>query len=406
MEPLQQGFRAAFPLLKSEVHGKPLVYLDNAATTQKPEAVLQAVNDYYRLTNSNVHRGVHHLSQLATEAYEKARQSVRHFLNAAHAHEIIFTRGTTESVNLVARSFGQARFQEGDEVICSGMEHHSNIVPWQLAGAGKNVRLRVIPVDGKGVLDLEAYKQLFNEKTRIVALTQASNVLGTINPVKEMIRIAHSHGIPVLVDGAQGVKCCLTDVQDIDCDFYCFSGHKIYAPMGIGVLYGKEKYLDALPPYQGGGDMIQHVSFTHTTFNQLPFKFEAGTPNVSGAIGLQAALEFIQSFGHDKIIRMEDELTAYATKKLSEDADIHIFGNAPQKAAVISFLIGKHHPTDIGTLIDFMGIAVRTGHHCCQPLMDSLGIPGTVRASFAAYNTTEEIDLLSDALRTARQMLG
>lgn len=406
MENLQQCFREAFPLLNREVHGKPLVYLDNAATTQKPEAVLRAVEDYYRQTNSNVHRGVHYLSQVATEAYEKARQCVQHFLNAAQPHEIIFTRGTTESVNLVAQCFGQAFFREGDEVICSCMEHHSNIVPWQLAGAAKNVRLRVIPINDEGVLDLEAYTRLFSEKTRIVAVSQASNVLGTINPVKEMIRIAHSRGVPVLVDGAQGVKCCLTDVQDLDCDFYCFSGHKIYAPMGIGVLYGKEKYLEALPPYQGGGDMIQHVSFGQTTFNQLPFKFEAGTPNVAGAIGLQAALEFIQGFGHAGLIRMEDELTAYATEKLREEGDIRIIGNAPQKAAVISFLMGPHHPTDVGTLIDFMGIAVRTGHHCCQPLMDRLGIPGTVRASFAAYNTTEEIDRLADALRTARQMLG
>ena len=406
MENLQQRFRESFPLLDREVHGKPLVYLDNAATTQKPEAVLAAVDAYYRRTNSNVHRGVHFLSQEATEAYEQARQCVQHFLNAARPHEIIFTRGTTEAINLVASSFGKARFQEGDEIICSCMEHHSDIVPWQLAGAPENVRLRVIPMDGNGVLDLEAYRQLFSEKTRIVAVTQASNVLGTINPVKEMIRIAHSHGVPVLVDGAQGVKCCLTDVQDMDCDFYCFSGHKIYAPMGIGVLYGKEKYLEALPPYQGGGDMIQHVSFEHTTFNQLPFKFEAGTPNVGGAIGLQAALEFIQSFGHAALIRMEEKLTAYATEKLSEAADIRIFGSAPQKAAVISFLMDPHHPTDVGTLVDFMGIAVRTGHHCCQPLMERLGIPGTVRASFAAYNTTEEIDRLAEALGTARQMLG
>lgn len=406
MEALQQRFRDAFPLLKSQVHGKPLVYFDNAATTQKPEAVIQAVETYYRHTNSNVHRGVHYLSQMATEAYEKARQCVQHFLNAAQPHEIIFTRGTTESINLVAHSFGKAFFRQGDEIISSVMEHHSDIVPWQLSGEGKDLRIRVIPINAKGELDIDAYASLFNEKTRIVAVTQASNVLGTINPLKEIIRIAHSHNVPVLVDGAQGVKCCRTDVQDLDCDFYCFSGHKIYAPMGIGVLYGKEKYLEAMPPYQGGGDMIQHVSFEHTTYNQLPFKFEAGTPNVAGAIGLQAALEFIQGFGHAKLIRIEEALTAYATQKLTETETVRIIGTAAQKAAVVSFLMDSFHPTDVGTLIDFMGIAVRTGHHCCQPLMDYLDIPGTIRASFAAYNTTDEIDRLAEALHTARKMLG
>ncbi len=402
----QQQFRESFPILKRQVHDKPLVYLDNAATTQKPEAVLRAVEEYYRETNSNVHRGVHHLSQLATEAYEQARKTVQQFLNARHPHEIVFTRGTTEAINLVAHGFGKSILQEGDEIICSIMEHHSNIVPWQLAGAGKSPNIRVIPMHENGELDLEAYERLFSGKTKIVAVTQASNVLGTITPLKEIIRIAHAHNVPVLVDGAQGAKCCITDVQELDCDFYCFSGHKIYAPMGIGVLYGKEKWLEALPPYQGGGDMIRHVGFDRTTFNDLPFKFEAGTPNVAGAIGLQAALEFVRQYGHENLIKYESELTAYATQRLMQEERVRIFGNAPEKAAVISFLMEPHHPTDVGTLIDFMGIAVRTGHHCCQPLIDSLGIPGTVRASFAAYNTFEEIDRLVESLRTARKMLG
>ncbi len=402
----QQQFRESFPILKRQVHDKPLVYLDNAATTQKPEAVLRAVEDYYRETNSNVHRGVHHLSQLATEAYEQARKTVQQFLNARHPHEIVFTRGTTEAINLVAHGFGKSILLDGDEIICSVMEHHSNIVPWQLAGAGKSPNIRVIPMHENGELDLEAYERLFSGKTKIVAVTQASNVLGTITPLKEIIRIAHAHNVPVLVDGAQGAKCCITDVQELDCDFYCFSGHKIYAPMGIGVLYGKEKWLEALPPYQGGGDMIRHVGFDRTTFNDLPFKFEAGTPNVAGAIGLQAALEFVRQYGHENLIKYESELTAYATQRLMQEERVRIFGNAPEKAAVISFLMEPHHPTDVGTLIDFMGIAVRTGHHCCQPLMDSLGIPGTVRASFAAYNTFEEIDRLVESLRTARKMLG
>ena len=402
----QQQFRESFPILKRQVHDKPLVYLDNAATTQKPEAVLRAVDEYYRQTNSNVHRGVHHLSQLATEAYEQARKTVQQFLNARHPHEIVFTRGTTEAINLVAHGFGKSILQDGDEIICSIMEHHSNIVPWQLAGARKRLNILVIPIHENGELDLEAYERLFSEKTKIVAITQASNVLGTITPLKEIIRIAHAHNVPVLVDGAQGVKSCLTDVQELDCDFYCFSGHKIYAPMGIGVLYGKEKMLEALPPYQGGGDKIRHDGFDRTTFNDLPFKFEAGTPNVAGAIGLQAALEFVRQYGHENLIKYESELTAYATQKLMQEDRIRIIGNAPEKAAVVSFLMEPHHPTDVGTLIDFMGIAVRTGHHCCQPLMDSLGIPGTVRASFAAYNTFEEVDRLVESLRTARKMLG
>lgn len=406
MEAFRKQVREAFPLLQRQVHGKPLAYFDNAATTQKPQAVLDAVDNYYRQTNSNVHRGVHALSQEATEAYEQARKTVQNFLHAAHSHEIIFTRGTTEAINLVAQGFGKSVFQEGDEIICSVMEHHSNIVPWQLAGADKKLRIRVIPVNERGEADMESYASLFNEKTKLVAITQASNVLGSITPLKEIIRIAHSHSVPVLADGAQGVKCCLTDVQELDCDFYCFSGHKIYAPMGIGVLYGKEKWLEKLPPYQGGGDMIQHVGFDKTTFNSLPFKFEAGTPNVAGAIGLQAALQWVENIGQEKLIRAEEELTAYATKQLQQLPGLRIWGTSARKAAVISFTLGHHHPTDVGTLIDFMGIAVRTGHHCCQPLMDVLGIPGTVRASFAAYNTQEETDRMLSALQTAQQMLG
>ena len=406
MEAFRKQVREAFPLLQRQVHGKPLPYFDNAATTQKPQAVLDAVDNYYRQTNSNVHRGVHALSQEATEAYEQARKTVQNFLHAAHSHEIIFTRGTTEAINLVAQGFGKSVFQEGDEIICSVMEHHSNIVPWQLAGADKKLRIRVIPVNERGEADMESYASLFNEKTKLVAITQASNVLGSITPLKEIIRIAHSHSVPVLADGAQGVKCCLTDVQELDCDFYCFSGHKIYAPMGIGVLYGKEKWLEKLPPYQGGGDMIQHVGFDKTTFNSLPFKFEAGTPNVAGAIGLQAALQWVENIGQEKLIRAEEELTAYATKQLQQLPGLRIWGTSARKAAVISFTLGHHHPTDVGTLIDFMGIAVRTGHHCCQPLMDVLGIPGTVRASFAAYNTQEETDRMLSALQTAQQMLG
>ena len=403
MEELRQQFRRHFPILDIRVHDKPLVYLDNAATTQKPVEVIDAESAYYRSGNSNVHRGAHLLSQQATEAYEAARTTVQHFLNAAHAHEIVFTRGTTEAINLVAQGLGKTLFNEGDEIICSVMEHHSNIVPWQLAG--KNIRLRPLPVDEEGNLQLESYESLFNEKTKLVTITQASNVLGTITPLKEIIRIAHNHQVPVLVDGAQGIKCCLTDVQELDCDFYCFSGHKIYAPMGIGVLYGKERWLEQLPPYQGGGDMIRHVSFEKTTFNELPFKFEAGTPNVAGAIGLKAAIDFIGSFGHDRLIQAEEELTQYAMRQLKQIQGLRLIGENPHKAAVVSFLLEGTHPSDIGTLIDFMGIAVRTGHHCCQPLMERLQIPGTVRASFAAYNTFEEIDALASALKQAEKML-
>ena len=405
MDAFRRQFRSHFPLLKQQVHNKPLVYLDNAATTQKPDVVIDAEEAYYRTINSNVHRGVHHLSQQATEAYETARRTVQQFIHAKHAHEIIFTRGTTEAVNLAASGFGKAFLRPGDEIIVSQMEHHSNIVPWQLAGEEKGVKLRVIPLTETGTLDLDAYRSLFSEKTRIVAITQASNVLGYLPPLRDMIAYAHAQGVPVLVDGAQGIKCSLTDVQELDCDFYCFSGHKLYAPMGIGVLYGKEELLDRMPPYQGGGDMIQHVSFEKTTYNELPFKFEAGTPNVAGAIALRHALEFVTGYGQEKLIQAEEELTQYALQKLTEIPEVQLFGKYPRQAAVVSFLVRGAHPSDVGTLVDFMGIALRTGHHCCQPLMEALHIPGTVRASFAAYNLKEEVDRLADALRQAIQML-
>lgn len=405
MDSLRQKFRAHFPILDVKVHDKPLVYLDNAATTQKPVEVIDAECGYYKMANSNVHRGVHLLSQQATESYENARRKVQQFINARHSHEIVFTRGTTESVNLVANCFGKAFLKDGDEIIVSVMEHHSNIVPWQLAGEGKSVNLRTVPLNEAGETDMDTYRSLFNSHTKIVAITQASNVTGYIPPIREMIAFAHSQGVPVLIDGAQGIKCSITDVQDLDCDFYCFSGHKLYAPMGIGVLYGKEAMLEKIPPYQGGGDMIQHVSFTKTTFNELPFKFEAGTPNVAGAIGLKAALDFIGDFGQAQLIQAEEELTEYAVQKLKQIPGIRLIGDYPRKAAAVSFLLEGVHPSDVGTLIDFMGIAVRTGHHCCQPLMDYYNIPGTIRASFAAYNQKEEIDRLAESLLQAKKML-
>ena len=405
MNPFEK-IREEFPILFQNVHGKPLIYFDNAATTQKPISVVEAINTYYETINSNVHRGVHHLSQLATDAYEQARNQVQKFINAEHSHEIIFTRGTTESINLVACSFAREILKEGDEIILSLMEHHSNIVPWQLACEQSGAKIKVIPILENGELDFTTYQKLFTEKTKLIAVTQASNTLGTINPVKEIVNIAHQHQVPVLIDGAQGIKSCGMDVQETDCDFYCFSGHKIYAPMGIGVLYGKETWLDKLPPYQGGGDMIKHVSFEKTTFNSLPFKFEAGTPNVGGAIGLQHALIFIENYGHQNMIAYEKELLQYAVNQMKLIDNIRFIGTAKEKTAVISFLLGNHHPTDVGTLIDFMGVAVRTGHHCTQPLMDYLGIPGTIRASFAIYNTHYEIDMMVKALQTAQQMLN
>ena len=401
-----KAIRQQFKILDTTVYGKPLVYFDNAATTQKPDSVIDTLSDYYRTLNSNIHRGAHYLSSTATERYEQTREKVRSFINAAKSCEIVFTRGTTESINLVASSFGRAFLQKGDEVIISGMEHHSDIVPWQIACEQRGASIKVIPFSDKGELDLDAYRSLLSDRTRIVAVNHVSNTLGTINPVKEIIGIAHSHGVPVLIDGAQSVSHIAVDVQDLDCDFYCFSGHKMYAPMGVGVLYGKEQWLDKLPPYQGGGEMIKDVSFERTTYNNLPFKFEAGTPSVGDVLALASAIDFMQGIGMDNIAAHEQELLQYATQRLLAIPDMHIFGMAENKTSVISFLIGNAHPYDTGTLLDKLGIAVRTGHHCTQPIMDHYGIPGTVRASFAVYNTKEEIDNFIAGIERIAPMLS
>ena len=396
--------RADFPILGREVYGKPLVYLDNGATTQKPRMVVEAMTDEYYSVNANVHRGVHFLSQRATELHEGSRETVRAFINAKSTSEIIFTRGTTESINLLASSFAESQMREGDEVIVSVMEHHSNIVPWQLMAAKHGIVIKVIPMTDSGELLLDAYRELFTERTRIVSVAHVSNVLGTVNPVEEMIRYAHEQGVPVLVDGAQSVPHMPVDVQALDADFYVFSGHKVYGPTGVGVLYGKEAWLDRLPPYQGGGEMIQTVSFEKTTFNELPFKFEAGTPDFVGTTGLARALEYVSAIGMDKIASYEHELTTYATERLMEIPGMRIFGQAKEKGSVISFLVGDIHHFDLGTLLDRLGIAVRTGHHCAQPLMQRLGIEGTVRASFGLYNTKEEIDALVAGIDRVRKM--
>lgn len=378
--------------------------MDNGATTQKPRCVVDAITDEYYSVNANVHRGVHFLSQQATELHEASRETVRRFINARSTTEIVFTRGTTESINLLASSFGEAFLKEGDEVIVSTMEHHSNIVPWQLLQMRKGIVLRVIPMNDRGELLLDEYERLFTPRTRIVCVTHVSNVLGTVNPVREMIATAHAHGVPVLVDGAQSIPHMPVDVQALDADFYVFSGHKIYGPTGVGVLYGKEDWLDKLPPYQGGGEMIQHVSFERTTFNELPFKFEAGTPDYIGTTGLAKALDYVSALGMDRIAAYEHELTEYATRRLKEIPGMRIFGEAPEKGSVISFLVGNIHHFDMGTLLDRLGIAVRTGHHCAQPLMQRLGIEGTVRASFALYNTKEEIDALVAGVERVSRM--
>ena len=396
--------RADFPILGREVYGKPLVYLDNGATTQKPRVVVEAMTDEYYSVNANVHRGVHFLSQRATELHEGSRETVRAFINAKSTSEIIFTRGTTESINLLASSFTESQMREGDEVIVSVMEHHSNIVPWQLMAAKHGIVIKVIPMTDSGELLMDAYRELFTERTRIVSVAHVSNVLGTVNPVEEMIRYAHEQGVPVLVDGAQSVPHMPVDVQALDADFYVFSGHKVYGPTGVGVLYGKEAWLDRLPPYQGGGEMIQTVSFEKTTFNELPFKFEAGTPDFVGTTGLARALEYVSAIGMDKIASYEHELTTYATERLMEIPGMRIFGQAKEKGSVISFLVGDIHHFDLGTLLDRLGIAVRTGHHCAQPLMQRLGIEGTVRASFGLYNTKEEIDALVAGIDRVRKM--
>ena len=396
--------RKEFPILKQSVYGKPLIYLDNAATTQKPRCVIDAITEAYTNVNANVHRGVHFLSQKATEQYEEARATVRRFINARHAHEVIFTRGTTESINLVASSFGETFLTAGDEVIISTMEHHSNIVPWQLLAERKGIKLRIIPLTADARLDKEAYTALFNEKTRLVSITHTSNVMGVTNPVKEYIDIAHSHNVPILIDGAQSVPHKRVDVQELDADFFVFSGHKIYGPTGIGVLYGKEELLNRMQPYQGGGEMIQTVRFEKTTFNELPYKFEAGTPDYVGAIALAKALDYVTSIGVEKIAAHEQQLTLYTLEQLREIPAMRIFGN-PDGAA-ISFLVGDIHPADLGTLLDRLGIAIRTGHHCAQPLIDHFGIPGTVRASFAMYNTQEEADILIAGIKRVIKMFG
>lgn len=396
--------REDFPILSRQIYGKPLVYFDNGATTQKPLCVLDAMRNEYLNVNANVHRGVHYLSQQATDLHEAARDTVRKFINAPKVEEVIFTRGTTESLNLVVSSFGDRFLSEGDEVIVSVMEHHSNIVPWQLLAAKKGIAIKVIPMTDEGDVIMEEYEKLFNEKTRIVSITQVSNVLGTINPVKEMIRIAHEHEVPVMVDGAQSTPHMKVDVQDLDCDFFAFSGHKIYGPTGIGVLYGKEKWLDEMPPYQGGGEMIESVSFEKTTFEKLPFKFEAGTPDYVATHGLATALNYVTELGLDNIFAHEQELTRYAMEQMKEIPDMRIFGTSQHKDAVISFLVGDIHHLDMGTLLDRLGIAVRTGHHCAEPLMHRLGISGTVRASFALYNTKEEVDALVAGIKRVSQM--
>lgn len=397
--------RADFPILSRTIYGKPLVYLDNGATTQKPLSVLNAMRDEYLNVNANVHRGVHWLSQQATDLHEAARETVRKFLNARSTSEIVFTRGTTESLNLIASSFTDGFLKAGDEVIISTMEHHSNIVPWQLQAAKKGIALKVIPLTENEELDIEAYTNLFSTHTKLVSVTHVSNVLGTINPIKEMIRIAHDHGVPVMIDGAQSVPHFTVDVQELDCEFLAFSGHKVYGPTGIGVLYGKEEWLDKLPPYQGGGEMIEHVSFEKTTFERPPLKFEAGTPDYVATHGLAIALDYVSALGMDNIFAHEQALTHYALQQLREIEGIHIYGHAADRGdAVISFNVDNIHPMDIGTLLDQLGIAVRTGHHCAQPLIETLGTLGTVRASFGLYNTKEEIDILTNGLKRVVKM--
>lgn len=399
-----KALRADFPILASQVYGKPLVYFDNAATTQKPKVVIEAISRAYETCNANVHRGVHYLSQQATQAHEEAREVVRDFIHAASSDEIIFTRGTTESINLVAFSFGEAFCQAGDEILISGMEHHSNIVPWQMLCERKGLTLRVIPFDENGNLLLDEYAALLGPKVKLVALTQVSNVLGTINPVAEMIRMAHAQQIPVLVDGAQAAAHISVDVQALDADFYAFSAHKLYGPTGLGVLYGKRALLDAMPPYQGGGEMIDQVHYSHTTYNVLPYKFEAGTPDFIGTTAFTAALRYVQNIGMDKIARYEDELLQYATEKMQAIEGLRIIGTSAHKSAVVSFVIDGIHPYDLGLLLDKLGIAIRTGHHCAQSLLESMGYEVCARASFAFYNTTDEIDALVAALLRIQKM--
>lgn len=402
---MNEELRKDFPILARTLYNKyPLVYLDNGATTQKPRTVVESMTEEYYNVNANVHRGVHFLSQQATELHESSRETVRRFLNARSTSEIIFTRGTTESINLVAQCFGQAFMKEGDEVILSEMEHHSNIVSWQLLQARQGIRIRVIPITDEGELCMDEYEKLFNERTRIVSVAHVSNVLGTINPVRDIIRIAHAHNVPVLLDGAQSTPHFAVDVQELDCDFFAFSGHKIYGPTGVGVLYGKEEWLDRIPPYMGGGEMIKNVSFEHTTFNELPYKFEAGTPDYVATTGLACALDYVTAIGMERIEAHEHRLTQYAMERLSEIEGMRIFGPKTNHDAVVSFLVGNIHHLDMGTLLDRLGIAIRTGHHCAEPLMRRLGIEGTCRASFALYNTLHEVDALVEGIERVRKM--
>lgn len=396
--------REDFPILSQTVHGQSLVYLDNAATTQKPRKVIEAIEHYYACDNANIHRGVHLLSQRATKDYENARKKVARFLNAADPHEIIFVRGATEAINLVANSYGRKNVTAGDEIVLTTMEHHSNIVPWQMLCQETGATLRVVPISDAGELDLDAYRALLNDRTRMVAVVHVSNALGTINPVKQMIAEAHARNVPVLVDGAQAVLHMRVDVRDLDADFYVLSGHKLYGPTGVGVLYGKRALLQKMPPWQGGGDMITSVTFEKTTYNVLPYKFEAGTPNIAGGIGLGAAIDYIESVGLDAIAAYEHELLAYGTELLAKMPRIRLIGTAREKASVLSFVVDGVHPHDIGTILDFEGVAIRTGHHCAQPVMDRLGIPATARASLAFYNTREELDRLADALRKVMEV--
>jgi cysteine desulfurase / selenocysteine lyase len=399
-----QKIREDFPALKQKVRGKPLVYLDNAATSQKPRIVLETIQRYYSSENSNVHRGVHFLSELATRRYEEARSKVRRFVNASDEREIIFVRGTTEAINLVASTYGRKNVLPGDEILISAMEHHSNIVPWQMLCQEKDAILRVAPINDAGELLLEEYERLLTRKTRLVAMTHVSNALGTVNPVRQIIDLAHSRGVPVLLDGAQAVPHGRVNVSELDCDFYAFSGHKVYGPTGIGVLYGKAHLLEAMPPYQGGGDMISSVSFEKTIYNKLPYKFEAGTPNIAGVIGLGAAIDYLSSIGVDAVATYEHELLEYATKAISAIPGVRLVGTAQQKAAVVSFLLGSVHPHDVGTILDQEGIAIRAGHHCAQPVMDRFGVPATVRVSLALYNTRGEIDLLAQGLQKVSEV--
>jgi cysteine desulfurase/selenocysteine lyase len=399
-----QAVRKDFPILHHPVHGKPLVYLDNAATTQKPQAVIDRIAHFYRHENANVHRGVHLLSERATDAYEQARETVRRFLRATDRQEIVFVRGTTEAINLVANSYGRSCLGRDDEVLVTTMEHHSNIVPWQMLCEEKGARLRVVPMNDAGELRMDEFEALLSDRTKLVAVVHVSNALGTVNPIADIVRIAHSRGVPVIVDGAQAVAHMRVDVQALDCDFYTFSGHKVFGPTGIGVLYGKAALLDAMPPYQGGGDMISSVSFERTLYNVLPYKFEAGTPNIAGAIGLAAALEYVENIGLDRITAYERELLAYGTDALARVPGLRMTGTAGDKAGVLAFVFDGVHPHDIGTILDREGVAIRTGHHCCQPLMDRLGVPATARASLALYNTREEIDALTHALDKVREV--